>query len=47
MQDGQEAPPRPKSDEIKVDCFPEWTAHVKSFDGFPSNARSALTAARL
>lgn len=39
MQDGEEAPPKPTNDDVSVECFPEWTAHVRSYDGFPSPDR--------
>ncbi|GAB4818132.1 hypothetical protein N2152v2_005178 [Parachlorella kessleri] len=36
QEGGDKEAPKPKSDEVKVQEFPEWTAHVRSFDGFPS-----------
>jgi hypothetical protein len=38
-QDGQMSPPQPKMDMVKVERFPEWMAHVRSFGGFPSGLR--------
>jgi len=39
QEGGDKEAPKPKSDKVKVQEFPEWTAHVRSFDGFPSAHR--------
>lgn len=36
-QDGPGTPPHPNADEVHVDRFPEWTAHVREFEGFPTH----------
>ncbi|EFN55487.1 hypothetical protein CHLNCDRAFT_133859 [Chlorella variabilis] len=39
FQEGKEEAPKPSSKNVKVDKFPEWTAHVRSFDGFPTRRK--------